>query len=54
MYKRNIALSVISVENPKTLKYDTFSIKHQFFLLLVTCVVVITIQYSQKKNLLRY
>ena len=28
MYKRNIALSVISVENPKTLKYDTFSMKH--------------------------
>ena len=54
MYKRNNAVSVISVENPNTLKYDTISMKHYFFLLLVTCAVVITVQYSQMKNLLIY
>ena len=50
-WKRSIALSVIRIENSKTQKYDTFSMKHQFSLLFVTNMAVITIQEESIKIL---
>ena len=40
MKKKIIALSVISIENLKTLKYHIFFINPQFFLLLLVSVAV--------------
>ena len=48
-WKRSIALSVIRIENSKTQKYDTFSMKHQFSLLFVTSMAVTTIQEESIK-----
>ena len=49
--EKGIVLSVKSMENSKALKYHTSSMKDKFFLLFVTSVVVITIQYN---NLMQY
>ena len=42
MKKKSIVLSVVSIENLKTKKYNIFSVKHQFFLLFVANVAVMT------------
>ena len=49
--EKGIVLSVKRMENSKALKYHTSSMKDKFFLLFVTSVVVITIQYN---NLMQY
>ena len=51
--KKYILLTAMSIGNSKVLKYHEFSVK-QFFLLFVTNVVVIMIQYLKKKNLFAY
>ena len=49
--EKGTVLSVTSMENSKALKCHTSSMKYKFFLLFVTSVVVITIQYN---NLMQY
>ena len=52
--KQSIALSVISIENLKTLKYCKFLAKHYFFLLLVISVTIRMRKKLKKKNQLNY
>ena len=49
--KKSIILSVINIEDSKTLKYHTFSIKQELFVLFVTSPLVMTIKYLKKKSL---
>ena len=51
--KRYIASNVTGIENSKTLKYHTFLMKRQLFLLLITNLVLKTIQYLKKNNLIK-
>ena len=52
--KKSIALTVISIANSKTLKYHTFLMKHQFFLLFAISMKVAMKKYLKKKKQLRY
>ena len=54
MMKKYIALSAISIENLKTLKYQAFFLKYWFFLLSVISVTVKMKQYLKKQNQLAY
>ena len=45
-----MALSVVSIIDSKTQKYDTFSMKRQTFLLFVTNVVVKMTQYLKRRT----
>lgn len=49
-WKISIALSVVSIIDSKTQKYDTFSMKRQTFLLFVTNVVVKVTQYLKRRT----
>ena len=52
MIKKSIVLSVINIEQLKTLKYHTFSIK-QLYLLFVISMIVKIKQYLKERNRLR-
>ena len=51
--KKYSASNVASIENSKTLKYLTFSMEHQFFLLFITNLVLKTTQDIKKNNLIK-
>ena len=50
----SIVLFVVSTENPKTVKYNTFSKKHQLILLFAVSVEMKTKKYLKKKNQQKY
>ena len=47
---KSSTLSVISIEDLKTLKYQIFLVKRLFFLLLVISFAVLIKKYLKKKN----
>ena len=51
MLKISIVSKVKSIENSKTLKYHTFSIKHYFFLLCVISVLLIMKQIFEEVSI---
>ena len=51
MLKISIVSKVKSIENSKTLKYHTFSIKHYFFLLRVISVLLIMKQIFEEVSI---